>query len=332
MSAPVGRGSPRRAVQAIAKADAVTGERVWFAAPRWAYAKAQERRPTRLLLVAVSFPSDDARASSAGDNPRMTLDEKGARAITARDAALILGAVAVTAGLGARATTPALSSRWYRRLDKPSWQPPGPVFGPVWTVVYALIAASMLVTRRNGGDDAQRPLFVLFGTNLALNLAWTLIFFRGRSPLAAGVEILMLEGTTVALVVRAWPASRLASLLLVPYAMWLLFATALTWTIWAAQLTPRRSLSSGMSTCTTRVGGRRFSSEGNGAATPAPAQCGLPTFSCVPTSVRRMRNTRSAPSARPVAISDIDGIPCRRRAARRRSRPITLARTQPRFR
>ena len=170
---------------------------------------------------------------SGGDHARMTLDEKGARDITPRDAALILGAVAATAGLGARATTPALSSRWYRRLDKPSWQPPGPVFGPVWTVVYALIAASMLSVRRNGGEDAQRPLFILFGTNLALNLAWTLIFFRGRSPLAAGVEILVLEGTTVALVVRAWPASRLAALLLVPYALWLVFATALTWTIWA---------------------------------------------------------------------------------------------------
>jgi translocator protein len=160
-------------------------------------------------------------------------DEQDPREVTARDAALIVAAVAATAGLGARATTPALNSRWYRRLSKPPWQPPGPVFGPVWTVVYALIAASMVATRRNGGDDAQRPLFVLFGTNLALNLAWTLIFFRGRSPLAAGVEILALEGTTVALVVRAWPASRLAALLLVPYALWLLFATALTWAIWA---------------------------------------------------------------------------------------------------
>lgn len=167
------------------------------------------------------------------DRARMTVEKQGARDLTARDVALILGAVTATAGLGARATTPALNSRWYRRLDKPSWQPPGPVFGPVWTVVYALIAASMIITRRNGDDDAQRPMFVLFGTNLALNLAWTLIFFRGRSPLAAGVEILVLEGTTVALVVRAWPASRLASLLLVPYAMWLVFASALTWTIWA---------------------------------------------------------------------------------------------------
>jgi benzodiazapine receptor len=152
--------------------------------------------------------------------------------VSGRDAALILGAVGGTAGIGAAATTPVLSSRWYRRLKKPSWQPPDPVFGPVWSVMYALIAASMLLARGRGGEQ-QRPLFVLFGTNLALNLAWSLIFFRGRSPPAAGVEIVALEGATVALVVRAWPLSRLAALLLVPYAIWIAFATALTWAIWA---------------------------------------------------------------------------------------------------
>ena len=158
--------------------------------------------------------------------------ESGPPGLTRRDAALILSAVAGTAGIGAIATTPVLNSRWYRRLDKPPWQPPGPVFGPVWSVIYALIAASMLIARGHAGNQ-QRPLFVLFGTNLALNLAWTLIFFRGRSPLAAGVEIVVLESTTVALVIRAWPLSRLAALLLVPYALWVAFATALTWAIWA---------------------------------------------------------------------------------------------------
>lgn len=161
---------------------------------------------------------------SAGEHPQS--------ALSPREAALILGAVGATAGIGAVATTPAVRSRWYRRLDKPPWQPPDRVFGPVWTVVYALIAMSMLVTRAGGGER-QRPLFVLFGTNLALNVAWTLIFFRGRSPLAAGVEIVVLEATTVALVVRAWPVSRLAALLLVPYTLWVAFATALTWAIWA---------------------------------------------------------------------------------------------------
>ena len=80
-------------------------------------------------------------------------------------------------------------------------------------------------------NGSRRPTFVLFGSNLALNLAWSLIFFRGRSPLAAGVEIVALEGTTIALIIRAWPVSRLASLLLVPYALWVAFATALTWSI-----------------------------------------------------------------------------------------------------
>jgi tryptophan-rich sensory protein len=150
--------------------------------------------------------------------------------LTARDVALILGAVGAVAGIGGIATGPAVDSRWYRRLRKPSWQPPGAVFGPVWTVLYAMIAASMLTVRRTP-DAAQRPLFVLYGSNLALNLAWSLIFFRGRSPLAAGVEVSALEGTTVALIVRAWPVSRLAALLLVPYALWVAFATALTWAI-----------------------------------------------------------------------------------------------------
>ncbi|QEC49531.1 tryptophan-rich sensory protein [Baekduia soli] len=159
-------------------------------------------------------------------------DVAGRRPLTARSVALVLGAVGATAGIGAVATTPALDSRWYRRLSTPPWQPPGAVFGPVWSVLYALIATSMLLTRSRGGER-EGPLFVLFGTNLALNLAWTLIFFRGRSPLAAGVEILVLEGPTVALIVRAWPASRLAALLLVPYALWVAFATALTWAIWA---------------------------------------------------------------------------------------------------
>jgi benzodiazapine receptor len=160
--------------------------------------------------------------------PHLGRREQG---LTRSEVAAILGAVGATAAIGAMATAPALDTRWYRRLDKPRWQPPGPVFGPVWTIIYALIAASMLIVRARG--DEQRPLFVLFGTNLALNLAWTLIFFRGRSPLAAGVEILVLEGTTVALVVRAWPVSRLAGLLLLPYALWIAFATALNWAIWA---------------------------------------------------------------------------------------------------
>ena len=123
-------------------------------------------------------------------------------------------------------------SRWYRRLDKPLV---AAARSRVRSRVDRRLRANGRVDARGAGTrrEQQRPLFVLFGTNLAFNLAWTLIFFRGCCPLAAGVEIVILESTTVALVVRAWPLSRLAAVALVPYAMWVAFATALTWAIWA---------------------------------------------------------------------------------------------------
>jgi translocator protein len=150
--------------------------------------------------------------------------------LSPRAAVAIVGAVGAVAAAGGAASAPAVSSHWYRRLDKPPWQPPDAAFGPVWTVIYALLATSMLAARRRTGPT-EPGLFVLYGSNLVLNLAWTLIFFRGRSPLAAGVEIVVLEATTIALVVRAWPVSRLASLCLVPYALWVALATAITWAI-----------------------------------------------------------------------------------------------------
>ena len=159
------------------------------------------------------------------------LSAVGRRRVPPVEVAAIVAAVAATAGIGAVATGLAVDSRWYRRLDKPAWQPPGAVFGPVWTVLYALIAASMLDVRRARGDGSQRQLFVLYGSNLVLNAAWSWIFFRGRNPLVAGVEIVVLEATTVALVVQVAPVSRRAAAALVPYALWVAFAAALTWAI-----------------------------------------------------------------------------------------------------
>lgn len=156
-----------------------------------------------------------------------------ARRVPLGETAAIVAAVVAVAGIGGLATGPAIDSDWYRTLEKPSWQPPGAVFGPVWTVLYAMIAASMYAVRRqaDAAPEAQRELFVLFGGNLVLNLLWTLVFFRGRNPLAAGIEIIALEATTIALIVRVRPVSRGGALALVPYALWVAFAAVLTWTI-----------------------------------------------------------------------------------------------------
>ena len=135
-------------------------------------------------------------------------------------------AVAVVGGLATDTT-----SDWYRGLDRPSWQPPGAVFGPVWTVLYVLIAVSATLAYRDVRGPRRRLVLGLFAANLALNVAWTWIFFQGHAPVAAGVEIVVLLATTVALIALVRPYNRAAALALAPYAAWVTFATALTWAI-----------------------------------------------------------------------------------------------------
>jgi translocator protein len=101
----------------------------------------------------------------------------------------------------------------------------------VWTVLYVLIAVAATLAVRDVPGARRRLVTGLFAANLALNLAWTWIFFRGHSPRAAGVEILVLLGTIAALIRLIWPHNRTAALALAPYGAWVAFATALTWTI-----------------------------------------------------------------------------------------------------
>ena len=135
-------------------------------------------------------------------------------------------AVAVVGGLATDTT-----SEWYRDLERPSWQPPGSVFGPVWTVLYVLIAIAATLSYRDVGGPRRRLVLGLYAANLALNVAWTWIFFQGHAPTAAGVEILALLATIVALIWLVRPHNRTAAIALAPYGVWVAFATVLTWTI-----------------------------------------------------------------------------------------------------
>jgi tryptophan-rich sensory protein len=136
-----------------------------------------------------------------------------------------------TAGLGAALTD--LSVRdWYVGLEKPSWNPPNWVFGPVWTGLYIGMAiAAWLVWRRKGLADAWLPL-LLFGLQLFLNAAWSALFFGMRSPGIALADILMLWIAILATIVAFRRVSNLSAALLVPYLAWVSFATALNWCIW----------------------------------------------------------------------------------------------------
>ncbi|NLT06616.1 MAG: tryptophan-rich sensory protein [Solirubrobacterales bacterium] len=144
-------------------------------------------------------------------------------------AVVIAAAVVAVAGIGGLSTD--TDTAWYTGLDKPAWQPPGWVFGPVWTVLYGLLAVStFLAWRRVTGP--RRPLVLgLYAANYALNLGWTLLFFAAEAALVASLEILALLATIVALAVLVRPYSRAAAWALVPYGLWVTYAATLSWAI-----------------------------------------------------------------------------------------------------
>lgn len=136
-----------------------------------------------------------------------------------------------TAGLGAAWTNLSVGD-WYATLNKPSWNPPKWVFGPVWTALYiGMAVAAWLVWRKNGLADAWLPL-LLFGLQLFLNAAWSALFFGLRSPDLAFADIILLWIAILATIIAFGRVSSMAATLLVPYLAWVSFATALNWSIW----------------------------------------------------------------------------------------------------
>ena len=145
--------------------------------------------------------------------------------------ALALFLVACIGG-GAASGLATPPGEWYASLAKPAWTPPGWVFGPAWTLLYMLMAlAAWQVWRRRSATDVRMPL-ALFAMQLALNLAWTPIFFGMQRPGLALVEIVLMLAVILATTASFLRVSRTATLLMLPYCAWVSFATALNWAIW----------------------------------------------------------------------------------------------------
>jgi tryptophan-rich sensory protein len=135
--------------------------------------------------------------------------------------------VAATGGLAADS-----AAARYQALDLPSWAPPAGVFGPVWTVLYVLIAvAGWLVWRRRGVAGAPGAL-AAYAVQLGLNALWTPLFFGLGAVGTAFVEICALWIAVACTIVLFLRHSRLAAGLLVPYLAWVTFAAALNGSIW----------------------------------------------------------------------------------------------------
>lgn len=135
------------------------------------------------------------------------------------------------AGLGGLVTTPQIPN-WYADLAKPNWTPPGWIFGPVWSLLYLMMAvAAWLVWRKDGFAGAKFPL-ALFAIQLVLNSLWSVLFFGIQNPGAAAVEIILLWLAILATLITFWNRSKWAGGLLVPYLVWVSFAAVLNVAIW----------------------------------------------------------------------------------------------------
>jgi benzodiazapine receptor len=134
-------------------------------------------------------------------------------------------------GIGGAVTGTSVDS-WYQGLRKPSFNPPDWVFAPVWTALYLLMAVAAWRVWRRGRTKARAVALALFGFQLGLNLAWSFLFFGFRRIDLALVEIVILLLAIAVCAVFFWRIDRWAGRLLVPYALWVAFATSLNASLW----------------------------------------------------------------------------------------------------
>lgn len=144
-------------------------------------------------------------------------------------------AVCQAAGLIGGLATASSVGTWYAGLRKSALNPPPWIFGPVWTTLYTLMGISLYrawMHARRAGPDEERPSFTPFWTQLALNTAWSLIFFGLKQPLGAFLTLIALLLGIIATIRSFGRVDRPAGWLLVPYAVWVAFAGYLNVSVW----------------------------------------------------------------------------------------------------
>ena len=124
----------------------------------------------------------------------------------------------------------------YGLLQQPAWAPPPEIFGPVWTVLYILMAVAAWMVWRIGGFDRARTALTLYLVQLVVNALWSWLFFAWQMGAAALADIALMWVLVVATMFAFWTHSRVAALLLLPYLAWISYAAMLNLRLW--QLNP----------------------------------------------------------------------------------------------
>ena len=138
----------------------------------------------------------------------------------------------IAGAIGAFFTAPAIPT-WYASLVKPSFSPPNYLFGPVWTLLYLLMGIALYrVWSKTPENPAARAAALLFIVHLALNTLWSILFFGLHSPALALLDIIVLLILIIVLIKKFFAQDHLAAYLLIPYLLWVGFATALNFAVW----------------------------------------------------------------------------------------------------
>ncbi len=135
---------------------------------------------------------------------------------------LCLGLGSASGLLAGSATT-----EWYNSLVKPAFQPPPWVFGPAWTLLYTLMGIALARVWNAADSPARSQALVIFAVQFLLNLLWSPVFFAMENPKAALVVIILMWGTILATIRAFGKIDKTAAYLLVPYLLWVSFASLL---------------------------------------------------------------------------------------------------------
>jgi len=138
---------------------------------------------------------------------------------------LIIGSLSGLANVGSINT-------WYAQLNKPAFNPPGYLFGPVWTILYLLMGVSLYLVWKAPDGRMRDYALIIFGIQMVLNFAWSFIFFYFHQPGWALVDIIALWIFIVAMIFIFYRINKVASLIQIPYLLWVSFATVLNAAIW----------------------------------------------------------------------------------------------------
>lgn len=142
-----------------------------------------------------------------------------------------LAVVFVVALVGGQATASSVGS-WYAELSKPTWNPPAWIFGPVWSLLYAMMAVVAWRLWRRRASPPHRTALRWWWAQLIANALWSPLFFGLRAPGLALLDIVVLLALLIVVGIRLWHLDRLAGLLWLPYLAWVSFATLLNFTLW----------------------------------------------------------------------------------------------------